>query len=244
MTTTRITSFAIALLIGASTANAQALATFGSAEVAGYGEGSALLGTSLSTGHLGLGPVATLVGQTYRYRNAPGSHAQAWAVSPSLGLQYAMPDGAVQGSLGYTFVSTEFTGVVSGNESGGTNGAFVTGQVNHWGTGEHTAQWIGNYGFKSEYYWTRARFAQRFVDAPHPIYLGVEGVLQGTQKETRAANGTLLVPTQMRYEFGPTLEYRVSNDFRVGGSAGFRGGNNNAPSSGYVRIEFLALSRL
>src|SRR4051794_10965265 len=56
-TTTRIAKLAGVLSIGfAASLNAQALATFGSAELAGFGEGSALLGTSLSTGHLGLGP--------------------------------------------------------------------------------------------------------------------------------------------------------------------------------------------
>ena len=77
MLTKRFAFLAAALVLGASTAHAQALATFGSAEVAGYGEGSVLLGTSLSTGHLGWGPVGTLVGQTYRYRNGT-THNQAW----------------------------------------------------------------------------------------------------------------------------------------------------------------------
>ena len=99
--TNRIAKLAAALSIGfAASLNAQALATFGSAELAGFGEGSALLGTSITTGHLGLGPMATLVGQTYRYQNGPGSHAQAYAISPSLGLQYSMPTGAVSAGLG------------------------------------------------------------------------------------------------------------------------------------------------
>jgi hypothetical protein len=245
MHTKRIVSLAAALVLGATTAHAQALATFGSAEIAGYGEGSALLGTSLSTGHQGWGPVGTLIGQTYRYRNG-NTHNQAWALSPSIGLQYSMPTGAVQGMVGYSFVSDDNianTGVVAGSQFGGRNSAFVSAQVNHWGTGEHGVQWIGNYAFENQYYWTRLRLNQRFVTAPNPIYLGIEGVLQGSQKETRTANGALLIPTQTRYQVGPTIEYRITNDFRVGASAGYRGGNNNYPGTGYGRIEFLALSR-
>ena len=240
---TRIASLSAALSLGFATIlSAQSLATFGSAEVAGFGEGSALIGTSLNTGKQGWGPVATLIAQTYRYRNGLNSYGQAYAVSPSLGLQQTTPVGAVSGSLGYTFVNTEFTGVVSGNELGGTNGPFVTLQGNYWGTGENSAQVIGNYGFKSEYYWTRFRAAHRLAPAASPIYVGGEFVLQGTQKTQTF--GKLTTPTQMRYQFGPTIEYRFTPEFRMGASGGYRGGNNNAAGSGYARIEFLVLTKL
>ena len=133
--TNRIAKLAAALSIGfAASLNAQALATFGSAELAGFGEGSALLGTSITTGHPGLGPMATLVGQTYRYQNGPGSHAQAYAISPSIGLQYSMPTGAVSAGVGYTFVNTQFDGLISGADLGGRNGTFATAQGNYWAT--------------------------------------------------------------------------------------------------------------
>ncbi len=245
-TTIRIANLAAALSIGlAASLNAQSLATFGSAEVAGFGEGSALLGTSVSTGHMGLGPVATLVGQTYRYRNGVNSHAQAYALSPSVGLQYSMPTGAVSAGVGYTFVNTEFDGLITGNELGGRSGTFVTAQGNYWGNGENSAQLIGSWGFKSEYYWTRARAAHRLAPTAQPVYVGAEFVLQG------APNGYLL-PTGVRsgvnvtrYEVGPTIEYRITPAFRVGGSGGFRGGNAvSGANSGYARIEFLQLTKL
>ena len=82
---TRITTLSAVLSLGFTTIlSAQSLATFGSAEIAGFGEGSALVGTSLSTGRQGWGPVATLVGQTYRYNNGGNTYAQAYAVSPSI----------------------------------------------------------------------------------------------------------------------------------------------------------------
>ena len=248
-TKTRIATFAAALSIGlGASLNAQALATFGSAELAGFGEGSALLGTSLSTGSLGWGPMATVVAQTYRYSSDPAtnSHAQAYAISPSVGLQYSMPTGAVSAGVGYTFVNTEFNGIISGAEVGGRSGTFVTGQANYWGDGENSAQLIGSYGFKSEYYWSRARAAHRLSPSATPVYLGAEFVLQG------APNGYLVSPgggvrsgiSVTRYEVGPTIEYRATPEFRVGASGGFRGGNNNAVSSGYARIEFLLLTKL
>lgn len=66
------------------------------------------------------------------------------------------------------------------------------------------------------------------------VYFGGE-VAQGTQATT---------PSAMRYEVGPTIEYRVSPEFRVGASGGYRGGNKNAPATGYARVEFLLLTKL
>ena len=235
MNATRILSLAAAFSVGlASSAGAQSIATFGSAEVAGFGEGSALIGSSISAGRLGWGPVASLVAQTYRYRNGLTSHAQAFALSPSLGLVHTTEVGAVQAGLGYTFVSTEFQGVQVGNEIGGRNGVFASAMGNYWGTGENTAQWLGSYGFASEYFWTRGRAAHRLAPTEHPVYVGGELVFQGTQK----------APTAMRYQFGPTIEYRVSPAFRVGASGGYRGGNKNAIGTGYARVEFLLLTKL
>lgn len=236
-----------AVICFAATANAQSLATFGSAEAAGLGESSALLGVSMSSGASGWGPVGTLIGQTYRFSSGANTFAQAYAVSPSVGVQNNMPTGSIQASVGYTFIHTDLKLVsvpatdtpsplpILGVETGSSNGVFISGQGNYWGTGENTAQVIASYGFGAEYYWTRFRAAHRLAPSDNPFYVGAEFVLQGTQKTT---------PSAMRYQVGPTLEYRVTPDFRVGVSGGYRGGNNNAPGSGYVRIEFLALSRM
>ena len=245
LSTIRITSFAAAISVGlASQLSAQSLATFGSAEVAGFGEGSALIGTSLSSGNQGWGPIAGLVAQTYRYSNGGNTHAQAYGISPSVGLQHTTSIGAVSASVGYTFVNTQFENVVTGGELGGSNGTSVTLQGTYWGTGENSAQAIGNYGFKSEYYWTRFRAAHRLAPAASPIYVGAELVLQGTQQGYRIGSTGLRTASQSRYEFGPTIEYRFTPAFRMGASGGYRGGNNNTPGSGYARIEFLALTKL
>ncbi|MDB4916232.1 MAG: hypothetical protein JWM95_3876 [Gemmatimonadetes bacterium] len=226
-------SFAVALSLGVTlTASGQELATYGSLEAAGLGEGSALIGATVSGSQKGWGPIAAIIAQTYRYQDGISSHATASAVSPSVGLQYRMTDGAVQAAVGYTFVSTEVSGVFAGSENGGRSGVFGSVQGNYWGSGENSAQFIGAYNFKSDYYWTRGRAAHRISP---PVYLGGEVVVQGSQDFT---------PSIMRYEVGPTIEYRVSPEFRVGASGGLRGGNNSAVNTGYARIEFLLLSRL
>jgi hypothetical protein len=240
---TRLISFAAALSFGfASVAPAQSLATFGSAELGGFGEGSALLGVSVSTGKLGWGPVGTLVAQTYRYNNGVDVFAQAYAISPSIGIQNSMQGGNYNLMVGYTFVNTQFTGIVSGAEVGGTNGVFVSAQGNYWGDGENTAQAIGSWGFADDYYWTRFRASHRLAPSSTPVYLGGEVVFQGSQQTQTIGNFT--TPTQFRYELGPTIEYRFTPDVRVGASGGLRAGNNDVPSSGYVRVEFLILTKL
>lgn len=231
----RTASLAAALLLGATSAlGAQSLATFGSVEAGGFGEGSVLLGTSLSIGDRGLHPIVGVTAQAYRYRSGTG-YANVTSVSPSAGLRYGTDVGSFQSSIGYTFVNKDLPGAVfTGAETGGQNSVFVNAMGNYWGTGENTAQAIGTYSLKSDYYWTRFRAAHHLAPAS-PIYLGGEVVVQGSQKGS---------PNVMRYQVGPTLEYRISDSFRVGGSAGLRSGNNSAPSSGYLRLEFLALSRL
>ena len=236
MTNTRVFSLASLLTLGlAIAAGAQSIATFGSAEAAGFGEGSALLGSSINTGHQGWGPVGTITAQTYRYRSGANTHAQAYALSPSVGLINIMRGGSIQGGVGYTFVHADGPVNVLGVEGGSKNGVFVSAQGNYWGNGENSAQVIGSYGFASDYYWTRGRASHRLAPSATPVYLGAEVVVQGSQK---------FVPAATRYQFGPTLEYRFTPQFRMGMSGGYRGGNNNAAGTGYGRVEFLVLTTM
>jgi hypothetical protein len=230
-------------------ARAQAIATFGSLEASGLGEGSALLGTSISGGRMGWVPVVTLIGQVYRFNIGDNTTNDAYAFSPSIGLQDNMSHGMVQASVGYSFVGihgpqtiSPFNGAVLSNfpsvigvQTGTSNSMFVSAQGNYWGDGENTAQVIGNYAFKSEYYWTRFRSSHRVASGANPVYLGGELVFQGTQNSN---------PGAYRYQVGPTIEYRVTPNFRVGASGGYRGGNRDSPGTGYARIEFLALTKM
>src|SRR6476619_1873896 len=65
-------------------AGAQSLATYGSAEAAGYGEGSLFLGSTLSLpGGQGWSPLVSAYVQTYRYRSGVNSPATATAFAPA-----------------------------------------------------------------------------------------------------------------------------------------------------------------
>lgn len=226
-----LTAAAVCAATPISLAAQSSFATYGSVEVAGFGEGSALIGTSWNTGRQGLGPVASIQAQTYRYRLL-GSHAQAYAVSPSLGLVNIMPTGSVQASVGYSFVETDFPDVI-GIETGSKSGMFASTMANYWGTGANTAQAIASYGFASEYYWTRLRAARRLAPSASPIYLGGEVVFQGSGRTSTS-----------RIQVGPTIEYRFTPEFRMGMSGGYKGGNNRYPGTGYGRVEFLVLTKL
>ena len=212
---------------------AQSLATYGSAEVAGYGEGSLFLGSTLGLpGGRGLSPFVAGYVQTYRYfLRSSNTHATATAFAPSVGLSYGTPTGAVSGSLGYNFTNTDVANVpIIGLQGGNTGSLFSTFQANYWGDGNKAVQGIVSYAYRSQYLWSRARAAHRLGRTP--FFGGGELVYQGSSKIN-----------QHRYQVGPTIEYRFTPAFRLGGAAGYKGGDNY-PGSGYAQINFLVLSNL
>jgi hypothetical protein len=148
-------------------AHAQSLATYGSAEAAGYGEGSLFLGSTLSLpGGQGWSPLVSAYVQTYRYRSGVNSHATATAFAPAVGLSYGMPTGNVSASVGYNFTSTDVSNVpIVGLQGGNTSSVFTTLQANHWGDGNHAVQGIVSYAWRSQYVWSRLRAAQRSARA-------------------------------------------------------------------------------
>ena len=214
-------------------ASAQALATYGSAEAAGFGEGSLFLGATLGLpGGQGLSPFVAGYVQTYRYYlRASRTHANATAFAPSVGLSYGTPTGAVSGSIGYNFTNTKLdSAAFIGLQGGNTGSLFSTFQANYWGDGNKAVQGIVSYAYRSEYLWSRLRAAHRLGTTP--FFGGGEFVYQGSSKIN-----------QHRYQVGPTIEYRFTPAFRLGGAAGYKGGDNY-PGSGYAQINFLVLSNL
>lgn len=214
-------------------ASAQSLATYGSAEAAGFGEGSLFLGATLGLpGGQGLSPFVAGYVQTYRYYlRASRTHANATAFAPSVGLSYGTPTGAVSGSIGYNFTNTKLdSAAFIGLQGGNTGSLFSTFQANYWGDGNKAVQGIVSYAYRSEYLWSRLRAAHRLGTTP--FFGGGEFVYQGSSKIN-----------QHRYQVGPTIEYRFTPAFRLGGAAGYKGGDNY-PGSGYAQINFLVLSNL
>ena len=229
----RTVALAAALTAFASfPAAAQSLATYGSAEAAGYGEGSLFLGSTLGLpGGRGLSPQVSAYVQTYRYRlRANNTYATATAFAPAVGLSYGMPTGAISGSVGYNFTNTDISDEpIVGLQGGNTASLFTTLQGNYWGDGNRAAQGIVSYSYRSRYLWSRARAAQRL--GASPWFAGGEVVYQGTNYRYN----------QHRYQVGPTIEYRFTPAFRLGGAAGYKGGDNGYPGSGYAQINFLLL---
>jgi hypothetical protein len=247
-TRTRLLSVASVLAFAlASTAHAQSLAVYGGVEAAGLGESSALLGASVAGTGLGLSPVVSLTGQTYRYRAFPSGYVSASAISPLLGLQYNDGREMFMGGVGYSFVSSDVPAARAGIglPSGTENGVFILGQMNHWGDGNRDIQAIASFAFEPKYLWSRGRAAHRFYSSP--VFLGGEVVAQGSpgrDVDVLTTGGTTTrvnVPSYWSFNVGPTLQYRFTENFRLLGAAGARIGTNDAPLSGYGKLEFLAL---
>jgi hypothetical protein len=225
----------------AAPAGAQNLAVYGAAEAAGFGEGSAILGATLTPGNLGWNWLVGANVQTYRFRNGFELNGdvhrdQRVAFNPTVGLQYRTPVGSIEGTVGYNFVS----GDVGSNNNvgapgGGQNSPTVGAQANYWGgIFEHSA--IVSYATEPQYIWSRARLAARPMPMT-PVYLGGEFVAQGGSKYG------------YRFQAGPTLNVHVTPNFHAGINGGVRWNTapsgstaTNLPKSGYVGISFLALS--
>jgi len=228
--------------LAAQPASAQNLAVYGAAEAAGFGEGSAILGASLTPGVLGLNWLVSANVQTFRYRDpslasTPGSSgfSQRVAFNPNVGVQYRTPVGALSGTVGYNFVSGDVAGVSQvGAPGGGENSPVVGAQALYWGgIFEHSG--IVSYATTPEYLWSRARLAARPMPMT-PVYVGGEFVAQGGSRYG------------YRYQAGPTLNVHVTPNFHAGINGGVRwntapaGVNDTYPKSGYVGVSFLALS--
>ena len=231
----RTSGFVVAASLAAFlslSAGAQSLATYGSAEVAGYGERSIFLGSTLGLpGGEGLSPYVGAQAQSYRYRSGAGSHATAVAFAPFVGLRYGTPTGALSAGIGYNFVSTDGGTIpIVGLEGGSTSSVFNTLQALYWGDGNKAVQGIVSYAHRSQYLWSRLRASHRLGESD--LFAGGEVVYQGTNRNF----------SQHRYQLGPTVEYRFTPRFRLGGAAGYKGGDNNYKGTGYAQINFLLLT--
>ena len=227
-------------------AGAQNLAVYGAAEAAGFGEGSAILGATLTPGYLGWNWLVGANVQTYRFRNGyelngDVHHDQRVAFNPTVGLQYRTSVGSVEGTVGYNFTSGDVTANNNiGAPGGGVNSPTIGAQANYWG-GIFEHGFIVSYATKPQYVWTRARLAARPVPSV-PLYLGGEFIAQGGSQYG------------YRYQVGPTLNVHVTPNFQAGIDGGLRWNSyatttvngistgGTGPKSGYIGISFLALS--
>lgn len=216
-----------------SIAGAQSVAIYGGAEAAGYGEGSAVLGTSISAGGLGLQPYVSFTGVSYRARIGRDTYSVQSAFAPSVGLRYGAPTHSVQAGIGYVFTTAKSPArTTAGGPLGTRNSVNLSAQYTYWGDGSKDVNVLGSYTLKSRYLWTRAN-ALTQLGAGSQTFAGGEFGVQGSME----------APSFYRIQFGPAIQYRVSNAFRIGGAAGARisTGDSAPPMTGYARVEFLIL---
>jgi hypothetical protein len=222
-------------------ASAQNLAVYGAAEAAGFGEGSAILGATLTPGHLGWNWLVGANVLSYRYRNGYETngdvhHDQRVAFNPQVGAQYRGTNGSVEGTVGYNLVSGDVTSNNNvGAPGGGQNSPTLGAVANYWG-GIYEHGFIVSYATEPQYVWTRARLALRPMPMT-PVYLGGEFVAQGGDRYG------------YRFQAGPTLNVHLTPNFHAGINGGVRWDSRafgnplvTGPKSGYVGISFLALS--
>lgn len=225
--------FALAAAVGASASVAGAqVSIFGSAQAAGLGEGSVVLGASASKGGPGVSPVAQIVGVGYRYRTGPGTTGNGSSIIPSIGLKSQSTTGSLTGLVGYAFANGSGTPAFAfSGEGGSENGVVASVAANHWGDGSHALSAMASWNFKSDYLWSRLRAAHQLGQGS-PVFAGGEFVAQGTNKNNYSA---------YRLQVGPTIEFRMSPNFRVGASGGYRTDTQSHVGSGYLGVEFLAI---
>jgi hypothetical protein len=229
-------SLSVALAVFASanlSAQSLSLATFGSVEAGGLGEGDAVVGTALSRDRLGWSPVLTLEGIWFRYHDLPDHLASGGEFAPSVGMRDQMSTGDVEGDIGYAFVNLHSELPVVTAVNGTQNSVFISGQANYWGTGNVDGQLIATYAFQSHYIWSRARYLHSVGTAP--FLFGGDLTVQGGGVGFSA----------YRYEIGPAVEFRATPDFHIGIAGGYRTTSGDDPNvaTGYVRLDVLLLTK-
>ncbi|MDB4898401.1 MAG: hypothetical protein JWN53_209 [Gemmatimonadetes bacterium] len=237
LSNTRLLAVVVGVVAFAAPARAQNLAVYGAAEAAGLGESSAILGAALTPGNLGLNWLVGANVQTYRFitSRSPMTYDQHVAFTPSVGLQFKTPVGAVQGTVGYNFTSGNISSASNGLgvSGGGVNSPVIGAQANYWGDPfEHEA--IVSLATKNTYLWSRLRLGVRPVPLV-PVYIGGEFVYQGASDLGH------------RMQAGPTINFHVTPNFHFGVNGGVRWndaapGATALPKSGYVGVSFVALS--
>jgi hypothetical protein len=217
---------ALALTVFSSTAGAQAV--YGAAEVDDDETTLLFLGGSWGVPGMGWKPYVALSAYQIRFDVGAGTRSRN-VVVPSLGLVNRMAEGSFGVAVGYAMADEDVTGpILIGAESG--DGVVASASYNHWGSGDHLLQLLGSYNFGTEFVWTRGR-ASRPLASQSPLWVGGEAALMGGG----GADAWLA-------QFGPTVEWRFSPQFRLGGSAGLKVGVSNASgSAAYGRLEFLWL---
>lgn len=224
---------ALAALLTPGAARAQSGAIYGVAETSGDETTLFLVGASLNPGIKGWQPYVSANVYNIRFESGAGTIARN-VFSPQGGLRFAGDGYSTQFGLGYSFTEQDFKGGLFNVPAETGEGAFVSFNWNHWGTGNRSLELLGSYGLKSNFLWSRARVMWKLTPES-PIRAGVETGLLGDTESS---------PSRFTGQAGPAVVYEVNQNFRVNGGAGLKfgiSGANNDRSDWYARVGFLVL---
>jgi hypothetical protein len=155
----------------------------------------------------GAGQLRPVVGlQSFVVMDEGTDSRTLWAVTPAVGLRYALPTGFFQGKLGYAWMDTD-EGVSTPIFGGGKTGVTTTLHGEHWGDGRLGLQGIAAHNWGAEYLWTRARGTVRVLPSPSgSIHAGLEGGWQGHTRSQGAAD-EFAEPNYSATMVGPILQW-------------------------------------
>ncbi len=196
-----------------------------------------LLGMYVGMGGLGWSPYFNINAYTLRYRLRPVATSPdrtLSAISPTVGLAYAGRRGGLSFGVGYAWVNKNDPGA-PGAEGGGSSGVTASFGAYHNGAGTRAlrTQFLSNYNFGSQYLWARGRASVPLgYSTRHPVRIGAEVVGQGGGKGASKSDA---------FQFGPTLEYAWTPNFRTTGVVGYKsvgGPNLSRESAAYFKLEF------
>jgi hypothetical protein len=216
-----------ALLVAALPAAASAQMQFvlyGSGEWDTHEQSVYTLGLGAQTTNLGLGFAGNVLG--YIVDQPIGSSIRA--INPSAGIQYRWMQSALQVRAGYVFVDNDAGDTILGiNTFGGaSDGVTTAAQYNYWGTGERTAEVIGNMNWGDEYLWARARANQRILHTQSGgLNLGAEVVGQGNSDSKV-------------FQLGPTAELTLGA-LKLIGVVGYKFRDDAFEDGPYFKAEFV-----
>jgi hypothetical protein len=190
-----------------------------------------LLGMYVGVAKLGWSPYLNVNGYHLRYEDEFGADQDLSAISPTLGLAYAGTRGGFSFGAGYTWVTDEVDDA-PGAEGGSSDGVHVAFGAYRDGAGDRPVrtQFLSNYNFGAEYLWTRLRFS---VPMTTRTRVGLELVGQGGFDD--GASNT--------FKIGPTIEFALNDNFRLGGVVGYKttGGDrfiDGRENAAYFKVEF------
>lgn len=223
MGSTRMAVALLTLALSASAASAQEATLFGVGAVDGDGTNIQLVGASVRPLGEGLKPVVGIQAYRLQYDNGgTGGDATVFAVTPSVGLQYRMTGGAVEGRVGYTFQDKDVEAPFIEGE-GGSSGVVTTFSANSWAT-RPELQGIVSYNWESDFVWTQGQAVLPVMDlSPGNLGVGAEVTYMANNDDYHAM------------QIGPVVRFNNGRNLIVALGAGYKD-NHLVDDTWYARL--------